>query len=89
MAQCVVIDLEADKRGVILSLECEYDSHGGPSDQLRHSQGLVLLRLPGSSAPLSKVMTIRRMEASALYTGGLIELTSRPPVQLSGLTSGR
>ena len=34
VSQCVVIDLEGERKGVILSLECEYDSHGGPSDHL-------------------------------------------------------
>ena len=34
VSQCVVIDLEGDRKGVILSLECEYDSQGGPTDQL-------------------------------------------------------
>ena len=34
VSQCVVIDLEGDSKGVILSLECEYDSQGSPSDQL-------------------------------------------------------
>ena len=34
VSHCVAVDMEGDRIGVILSLECQYDNDGGPTDQL-------------------------------------------------------
>ena len=57
VAQCVVIDLEGDRRGVILSLECEYDSHGGPSDQLSAPAKDWFLSASWELSTVTEVMT--------------------------------
>ena len=39
MSHCVAVDLEEGRKGVILSVECEYDEEGAPTDQLsQHSR---------------------------------------------------
>ena len=108
VSQCVVIDLEGDRKGVILSLECEYDSQGGPSDQLSAptrewfssaswelstaTEVMANIREDGGIKHCIQVSTqlpIHTELLSSLHRLELIELTSPPPVLLSGLISGR
>ena len=38
--QCILVQLEDDRRGLVLSLNCQYDDDGGPTDQLSQVAGI-------------------------------------------------
>ena len=40
VSQCLLVQLEEDRRGLVLSLNCQYDDEGGPTDQLSQVAGV-------------------------------------------------